>query len=112
MEIISGHRRQRSSLHVVRCLAHSSHLRRLVLESVQKPNEIAVADEGIAIQTKSRHGSHVLKSVRWHMVEQVVLQEQPVEGRQIVERALLYLPQAVVGQVELLQLWQAREGIR
>lgn len=99
MEVVGRHSRQRSSLHLVRCLADGCHLRGFTLQPLYEPHEIAVADQRVAVQTKPRHGAHVVERVRGQMTEHVAVQKQTFQRGQIIERALLDLPQVVVMQV-------------
>lgn len=112
MKVLGQHRCQGATLHLVRGLANCRHLRRLVPQAFNQPNQIAVADECVAVETQPRHRADVDERVRRQPVKLVVVQKQTLQRRQIVERTRSDLPQVVVMQVQLLESWEPCERAR
>lgn len=91
MKVIRGHGGQGASLHLNGCLANGRHLGGFALKSVQQPNQVAVANESIAVETEPRHGSHIMERVGGNMMQHVAVQKQPLQRGQIIERPFLDL---------------------
>lgn len=113
-EIISGHRAETPSLHLVRRLANRGHLHRLGFfpEAFHEPHEVAVAHESVAVQPQSRHRADIAKRISRHVMQPIIVKEKPLERRQIAESTLLDLRQLVVMKIELLQFREVLERTR
>lgn len=112
MKVLGQHRRQGATLHPVRRLANRCHLRRLVPGALHQPDQIAVADKSVAVESQPRHRADIDERVGRQPVQLVAVEKQAFQRREIVERAGAYLPQVVVMEIQLLEPWQTRERSR
>lgn len=96
MKVLGQHRRQGATLHPVRGLADRRHLRGFVPGALDQPDQVAVADQGVAVETQPCHRADVDERVGRQPVQLVAVEEETLERGQIVERARTYFSQVVV----------------
>lgn len=75
MKVLGQHRREGATLHLMRGLTNRRHLRRLVPGALHQPDQIAVADERVAVKTQPCHGTDVDERVGRQPMQLVAVQE-------------------------------------
>lgn len=109
MEIVRGHVVEPASLHLLRALTHHVRLHP-VAHLLDQPHDLAVADQGIAVESQSGRRTDALERVGWESLELVVLEVEPLQPGQLGESPGLDRPELVSMEVELLQSSESIEG--